>query len=93
MILMMEAKILNSELKFRNLEKEKKCVDLEFGKSQWVDFKWRVDVVVHYSLRLLEDFSRSFCYGNFFFNVPLIQRGYESKCSRYENLLEKFVQL
>ena len=38
-------------------------------------------------------FRGRFVMGNFFFNVPLIQRGYESKCSRYENLLEKFVQL
>ena len=77
---------------FSNLEKEKKCVDLEFGKSQWVDFKWRVDVVVHYSLRLLEDFSRSFCYGKFFqcglslinkriwvLSVPLLERNFFEK--------------
>lgn len=83
--------ILNWSL-FSNLEKEKKCVDLEFGKSQWVDFKWRVDVVVHYSLRLLEDFSRSFCYGKFFqcglslinkriwvLSVPLLERNFFEK--------------
>ena len=86
-------RILNWSL-FSNLEKEKKCVDLEFGKSQWVDFKWRVDVVVHYSLRLLEDFSRSFCYGKFFSMWTILdkQEDMSSKCSVIrKKLLRKWI--